>query len=80
MEFLSLGPSLEIVYLVFFRQSKQVNINSIFDFGFTGRSPWEVILLCSLKGQCHEIYRLKWICLKVRFRGDIGEKFDSAQC
>ena len=26
------------------------------------------------------INRLKWFCLKVRFRGEICEKFDSAQC
>ena len=46
-----------------------------------------------LKGQCHEIFdiflfhesklsgplinRQKWLCLKVRFRGEIREKFDS---
>ena len=50
----------------------------------------------TLKGQCHEIFgnflfheskpsgplinRLKWFCLKVSFRGEIREKFDSAQC
>ena len=26
------------------------------------------------------INRLNWFCLKVHFRGDICEKFDSAQC
>ena len=52
--------------------------------------------LNGLKGQCHEIFgiflfheskpsgplinRLKWFCFKVRFRGEIREKFDSAQC
>ena len=25
------------------------------------------------------INRLKWLCLKICFRGDIGEEFDSAQ-
>ena len=50
----------------------------------------------SLKGQCHEIFYLyfllliepiwapdkqaKMVCLKIRFRGEIREKFNSAQC
>ena len=49
----------------------------------------------TLKGQCHEIFwhflfheskpsgplinRLKWFCLKVRFQGELREKFDSPQ-
>ena len=48
-------------------------------------------LMCTLLGQCHEIFeiflfheskpsgplinRIKWFCLKVRFHGEICEKF-----